>query len=92
MQDDDVMISSKEDEEKALREAVRLGYMGEERRRTDRHDVGAGMRRVEGMKVWAHSQRQRRACLRTLTTYAFEVIIYGEVGRSVSRCLRAGVR
>ena len=55
MQDDDVMIS-KEDEEKALREAVRLGYM---EKNADGKIVmtSAGMRRVEGM-VWAHSQRR----------------------------------
>ena len=53
MQDEDLMIT-REDEEKALREAVRLGYMKQD---ADGRVVmtEAGMRRVEGM-MWAYSQ------------------------------------
>jgi hypothetical protein len=54
MRDEDLRITG-EDEEQALREAVRLGYMKKDADgkilMTD-----AGMRRVEGM-VWTHSQR-----------------------------------
>ena len=47
---------SKEDKEKALREAVRLGYMEKNADGKIMMTV-PGMRRVEGM-VWAHSQRK----------------------------------
>ena len=46
---------TKEEEEKALRECVRLGYM---KKNADGTPImtPAGMRRVEGM-VWTHSRR-----------------------------------
>lgn len=57
MRDEDLAIT-REDEERALRECVRLGYM---MHNPDGQAVitGAGMRRVEGM-VWTHAQRRGR--------------------------------
>jgi hypothetical protein len=57
MQDEDLLIT-REDEEAALREAVRLGYMAKS---ADGKIVmtPAGMRRVEGM-VWVHGTVPRQ--------------------------------
>lgn len=57
MEDEDLDITP-EEEEKALRECVRLGYM-----KLDPNGkpviTDVGIRRMMGM-VWAHSQRRRR--------------------------------
>lgn len=57
MRDEDLAIT-REDEERALRECVRLGYMMPT---PDGKAVitGAGIQRVEGM-VWTHAQRRAR--------------------------------